>query len=80
MTDRAELEARARAGEWLRPGQAADLLGLSRATVSRRLDDGEIGWRYNGTGKQRLCNPEDLIRLLNRSREEHRGPMPEPEA
>ncbi|GGN86476.1 hypothetical protein GCM10010112_68110 [Actinoplanes lobatus] len=77
MADGPDLEARVRGGEWLRPGQAAQLLGTSRATLSRRLEDGTIGWRLNASGKQRLCDPRDLIRLLEQSREDRRGSMPD---
>lgn len=71
-----QLEARVRAGEWLRPGDAARLLGLSRSTMLRRLDDKTVGWRLHPGGKQRRVNPVDVIRLLDQSRAEHRGEMP----
>lgn len=76
---RAGLEARARAGEWLRPGDAAKLLDVSRSTMLRRLDDGTVGWRMHAGGHQRRCNPEDVLRELGKSRTERHGEMPDPQ-
>jgi excisionase family DNA binding protein len=69
------LEARVRAGEWLRPGDAARLLGFSRSTMLRRIDDGTVGYRMHAGGHQRRVNPEDVLRLLEASRAEHRSEM-----
>ncbi|GIE29942.1 hypothetical protein Ait01nite_029870 [Actinoplanes italicus] len=77
MADQPDLEARARAGEWLRPGDAAQLLGIGRTTMHRRLEDGTIGWRLHAGGHQRRVNPADVIRLLEQARAEHRGEMPQ---
>jgi excisionase family DNA binding protein len=78
MADRPDLEARARAGEWLRPGDAAQLLDIGRTTMHRRLEDGTIGWRLHAGGNQRRVNPEDLLRALEKSRADRRGEMPDP--
>jgi Helix-turn-helix domain len=67
----AALERRLDAGEWLRPGEVAVLLGWSRSTVTNRINDGTIAHRWKG--KQRVCKPQDVRRLLDKSREEHRG-------
>lgn len=74
-----QLEERARAGEWLRPGDAARLLGFSRSTMLRRIDDGTVGWRLHAGGHQRRVNPVDVLRLLEAARSDRRGQMSEKE-
>lgn len=67
-----EIEQRLDAGEWLRPGEVATLLDVSRTTVHGLLKRGEI--RYRATpGGQRRCNPEDVRRLLDAARRVHGG-------
>lgn len=73
MDDPAVLERRLDAGEWLSPGAVAVLLGVGRTTVHYRLEAGVIRYRLKGAGIQRLCNPEDVRRLLAEARAEHRG-------
>jgi hypothetical protein len=77
-SERRELERRVNAGEWLRPGEVAKLLGVSgrplgRTTIHRYLEAGDIGYRYRGGGTQRECDPADVRKLLARAREVHRG-------
>jgi hypothetical protein len=74
--DPAELRKRLEAGEWLRPGDVAIAMGLSRSTVHRLLDDGQIGWKLRPGGKQRWCDPKDVVRLLREAEETRRGEMP----
>jgi excisionase family DNA binding protein len=71
--ERAALEQRLEAGEWLLPGDAAKLLGLSRSTVTRYIRDGAIGHKRKPGSRYRLANPLDVRRLLEESRIEHRG-------
>lgn len=72
--DIAELERRLNAGDWLLIGEAAAVLGISRATVDRLLTAGTIGHRIRpGAGSYRECNPTDVRRLLDERRRERRG-------
>ena len=71
--ERAELERRVRAGEWLQVGDVAELLDVARKTVDRRITDGQIGVRTKAGGTWRLCDPADVIRLLDESRLTRRG-------
>ncbi|MEU7590659.1 hypothetical protein AB0A95_30755 [Micromonospora sp. NPDC049230] len=69
-----ELERAVRAGEWLRPGDVALLLVVSKSTVVRMLnaDPPEIRYRrISGTGRHRECHPEDVLRELAARREVH---------
>lgn len=60
---RRAVEQRVRAGEWLRPGDAAVLLGVDRRTVDRMLRAGVMRYRVKpGTGRHREVHPEDLLR------------------
>lgn len=68
--DVADLERRLDAGEWLRTGEVAALLGQGRTTVHRTLAGGDIRFRRT-VGGQRHCNPEDVRRVLDRTREVH---------
>ncbi len=73
--DRDELVRLVEAGEWLRAGDVAIVLQRGRSTVTRLLDAGEIGWRLRPGGKQRWCDPADVLRLLRGSEETRRGEM-----
>ena len=73
---RAALEERVKADEWLRPGDVAKLLDVSRSTVVRRIKAGEIGVRYKPRSSYRVCNPVDVRQLLDETRREHRGTDP----
>lgn len=78
MDDPATLERRLDAGDWLRTGEVAALLGISRGTVHNRVKAGEIRHKRKGGGIQRVCNPADVRRLLDESRQVRGGPEPEP--
>lgn len=74
--ERAELERRARAGEWLKTGAVANLLNLGRTKVHTMVKSGEIRHRkIPGAPQkpQRECNPEDVLRLLDERRRSYRG-------
>lgn len=73
MDDVGKLEDRVRVGEWLRPGEIAVVLGLSRSKVDVMLRSGELGYRFKPATTHRICNPEDVLRLLDASREQHGG-------
>lgn len=77
MDDPATLERRLDAGDWLRTGEVAALLGVSRGTIHNWVKAGTIGHKRKGGGIQRVCNPEDVRRLLNQSRQVHGGTDPE---
>lgn len=75
--DVADVERRLDAGEWLSPGQVAALLGVARNTVHALLKAGTIRHRVKpGVGAYRECNPEDVRKLLDARREEHKGDSP----
>ncbi|MGA3562662.1 hypothetical protein [Melissospora conviva] len=81
--ERAELEQRARAGEWLKTGAVGKLLNMGRTKVHDLCASGEIGYRrIQGAPKrpQRECNPVDVLRLLEKGRQEFRGADTEAEA
>lgn len=68
--ERAELERLARAGEWLKAGAVAKLLGVSRTKAHTLLRDGKIRSKRLAGGTHRLARPEDVIAVLEKSREE----------
>jgi hypothetical protein len=66
-----EIERRLDGGEWLRPGDVAILLGVSRKTVDRMLSatPPAMRWRRKpGTGRYREVHPEDVRRELDARR------------
>lgn len=67
--ERAELERRVRNGEWLKTGPVAKLLGIGRTKAHMLVSSGVIRHRTVAGGVQRLANPEDVLRLLEESRE-----------
>lgn len=72
----ADLERRVRAGEWLKTGAVAKLLGMGRTKVHTLVSAGVIGHRRVPGAPmkpQRECNPEDVLRLLEERRREYRG-------
>lgn len=72
--DIAELERRLTAGEWLRSGEVAALLGVGRTTMHRMLTGGAVGYRIRpGAGGHRECNPDDVRQQLAERRRERRG-------
>ena len=72
---RDELRAAVDAGEWLRAGELATVLDVSRTTAHRLLEAGTIGWKVKPGGKQRLADPGDVRRLLEESERVRRGGM-----
>lgn len=77
----AELEARVRAGEWLKTGPVAVLLGMGRTKVHTLVKQGVIGHRkIPGAPRkpQRECNPKDVLRLLEEGRREFHGESEDP--
>lgn len=80
MDDRAELERRLRAGEWLSVAEARVLFNVkSRSTVHRWVTAGRVRWRPAAEGELRVwkeLHPEDLLEMLEKRRKVHRGPEP----
>lgn len=77
----ADLERRARAGEWLKTGAVATLLGMGRTKVHTLVKGGIIGHRkIPGAPQkpQRECNPVDVLRLLEERRRAYRGESEDP--
>lgn len=70
---RAGLEKRLEAGEWLRPSDVAGVLGLSRSTVQRMMKIGNIGHRVHPPSRYRYANPEHVLKLLREIQREHFG-------
>lgn len=68
-----DLERQARAGQWLRMGDAAQLLGVSRTKMHTLVESGAVAHRLPPGGRWRRCDPHDLLRLLDDSRRERRG-------
>lgn len=70
MDDKAELERRLDAGEWLSTGEVAVLLDTSRWTVIRIVNHGRVidGAEYRigtrGLGRTRELDPADVKALL----------------
>lgn len=63
-----ELERRLDAGDWLTPGEAAKLLGVSRSKMHLLLKDGEIRSTTKPRSTHRICNPADVRRELDAAR------------
>ncbi len=77
--DAAELERQVRSGAWLRPGQVATLLEISRKTVDRMLHAEPPLLRYRfkpGSGKHREVHPADVVARLDERREVQGDPSP----
>lgn len=76
--ERAELEKRVRAGEWLKTGSVAQLLGVSRTKAHNMVTSGEIRYRKMPGGNQRECNPQDVLQILEERQRVYRGDEPAP--
>lgn len=70
MDDRETLRERLARGEWLSPGEAAALLVLGRTKVHTMIESGAIRHRLKAGSRYRVCNPEDVARLLAESEQE----------
>jgi hypothetical protein len=69
-----DLERALESGEWLRPGDVARLLGISRTAAVRLLNSDPPQIRYRvkpGTGRHRECHPDDVRRELDARRQVH---------
>ncbi|MFG1898713.1 hypothetical protein ACGFIP_32365 [Micromonospora zamorensis] len=69
-----DLEQGLAADEWLRPGDVARVLDISKSAVIRMLnaEPPQIRYRYKpGTGRHRECHPEDVRRELVARRQVH---------
>lgn len=71
--ERAALTKRLLAGEWLRTGQAAKVLDISRSKVDLMIRAGSIGYRNEPGSRYRQCNPRDIRKLLDDAQQERRG-------
>lgn len=72
----AELRQRVAAGEWLRTGDVAVLLGVSRSTAHRMVTTRKIAYRRKPGGKQRFLDPADVRKLLDEANIVWRGDSP----
>lgn len=74
--ERAALEKRVEAGEWLRVGDAAKVLGIGRTKMHTLVSQGTVGHRLEPGSRYRQVNPKDIRRLLEEARRERRGETP----
>lgn len=70
---RAALEKQVLAGEWLRTGDAAKVLGISRSKVDLMIKASALGYRLEPGSRYRQVNPADIKKLLDESRREVRA-------
>jgi hypothetical protein len=77
--EQADLEQRARDGEWLGVVAVATLLGVNRSTVDDWIAAGRISWKRHGI-RNRKYNPVDVLAILDESRREQRGGEDQPSA
>lgn len=77
---RIALQQRLDAGEWLRIGEAAKVLNLSRSKVDLMMKAGDIRTRLVVGSRYRECDPRDLQRLLADARHGITTKRPEVEA
>lgn len=66
--EREELERRLDAGEWLTPGEAAKLIGVSRSKMHLMLKAGDVRWKNKPRSRHRVVNPADVRRELDADR------------
>lgn len=68
----AGIERRLDAGEWLRPGEVAIVLGVDRRTIDRMLRSNLLRYRIRpGVGRYRETHPADVRRELDKRRAVH---------
>jgi excisionase family DNA binding protein len=62
--DRAELIRIAGESEWIRPGEAAVILGRHRGTIDNMMRDGRLPWARVGGSRLRSVRAAAVLRLL----------------
>jgi hypothetical protein len=72
LADAASLRAKLDAGTWLKPAEVGVLFGVTRWAIIDWIKAGRIGVRRLPSG-YRLCDPDDVKRLLNEYEQVHRG-------
>lgn len=72
-----EIQARLDRGEWLTPGQVAELFGTTRSSVDRWIRAGVVGYRQTPS-RRRECDPVDVRRELAEYRTRREGPDVDP--
>ncbi|MFI5938098.1 hypothetical protein [Actinoplanes sp. NPDC051494] len=70
--ERETLRARLRAGDWLRVGDVAKVLGIGRTKAHTLMTKGVIGYKLEAGGKYRQANPADVLKMLSESETEYR--------
>lgn len=69
-----EIEQRLRAGEWLSPNLVAPLFPVDPKKVRAWIEDGTVRFRWRSPGSTyKMCHPDDVLALLEKSREVHRA-------
>jgi hypothetical protein len=74
--ERETLRGRVNAGEWLRVGDVAKVLGIGRTKAHTLMTKGTIGYRLEPGSTYRVANPADLLKLLTESEQERRPSTP----
>lgn len=86
--DPAAIEASLRAGEWINTAQLGALFGrVGLSSPNRWLNKGikmgrkrfAIRFRYT-VSDERVCNPDDVLAVLEESRREYSADDPQPES
>lgn len=69
-----EIEQRLRGGEWLSPNLIAPLFPVDPKKVREWTENGTVRFRWRSPGsKYKLCDPADVIALLDEHRKVHRA-------
>lgn len=70
------LKARVDRGEWLSPGEAAVVLGISRTKTHRMLSEGQLRYKTKARSKHRIVDPAHVLAILAEADEVHGDPDP----